>query len=169
MVVLIVDGYNIIGDWEELKRLKQKDMSQARDRLIELMAEYQAYSGNRVIIVFDAYYVRGLESKLEQYKVEIIYTKEKETADECIERLVKKLKNVKTQIYVATSDYTEQRVTFGQGALRKSARELAIELENLEREITNDVIQHKQTKPKSKIPLSDDILEKFEKWRRGDM
>ncbi|WP_026907457.1 NYN domain-containing protein [Paucisalibacillus globulus] len=169
MVVLIVDGYNIIGDWDELKLLKQKDMSQARDRLIELMAEYQAYSGCRVIIVFDAYYVRGIESKLKQFKVEIIYTKEKETADECIERLVKKLKNVKTRVYVATSDYTEQRVTFGQGALRKSARELAIELENLNREISNSVIKHENSKPKSKIPLPDDILEKFEKWRRGDM
>ncbi|WP_042145354.1 NYN domain-containing protein [Paucisalibacillus sp. EB02] len=169
MVVLIVDGYNIIGDWDELKRLKQKDMGQARDRLIELMAEYQAYSGIRVIIVFDAYYVRGMENKLKQYKVEIIFTKEKETADECIERLVKKLKNVKTQVYVATSDYTEQRVTFGQGALRKSARELAIEIDDLEHEITLNVAQHEKAKPKSKIPLPDDILEKFEKWRRGDI
>src|SRR5690606_25299985 len=169
MVVLIVDGYNIIGDWDELKRLKQKDMSQARDRLIELMAEYQAYSGIRVIIVFDAYYVRGMENKLKQYKVEIIFTKEKETADECIERLVKKLKNVKTQVYVATSDYTEQRVTFGQGALRKSARELAIEINDLEHEITLNVAQHEKAKPKSKIPLTDDVLEKFEKWISGDI
>ncbi|WP_010095798.1 NYN domain-containing protein [Ornithinibacillus scapharcae] len=169
MVVLIVDGYNIIGDWEELRRLKKKDMSQARDRLIELMAEYQAYSGARVIIVFDAYYVRGIESKLKQYRVEVIFTKEKETADECIERLVKKLKNVKTQVYVATSDYTEQRVTFGQGALRKSARELAIEFENVEREISSNVSEHQKAKPKTKIPLNDDVLEKFEKWRRGEM
>ncbi|MEN2466635.1 NYN domain-containing protein [Ornithinibacillus sp. JPR2-1] len=169
MVVLIVDGYNIIGDWDELKQLKQKDLSQARDQLIELMAEYQAYSGSRVIIVFDAYYVRGIESKLKQYKVEIIYTKEKETADECIERLVKKVKNVRTQIYVATSDYEEQRMIFGQGALRKSARELKVELENMNREISHSVSEHMKARPKSKIPLNDDILEKFEKWRRGKM
>lgn len=169
MVVLIVDGYNIIGDWDELKQLKQKDLSQARDRLIELMAEYQAYSGSRVIIVFDAYYVRGIESKLKQYKVEIIYTKEKETADECIERLVKKVKNVRTQIYVATSDYEEQRMIFGQGALRKSARELKIELENMNREISHSMSEHMKARPKSKIPLNEDILEKFEKWRRGKM
>ncbi|MEN2769132.1 NYN domain-containing protein [Ornithinibacillus xuwenensis] len=169
MVVLVVDGYNIIGDWDELKQLKQKDIGQARDRLIEMMAEYQAYSGYRVIIVFDAYYVRGIENKLKQYKVEVIYTKEKETADECIERLVKKLKNVKTQVYVATSDYAEQRIIFGQGALRKSARELEIEFENLEREIKHSVTQHLKAKPKSKIPLEKDVLEKFEKWRRGDI
>ncbi|MGF7015995.1 NYN domain-containing protein [Ornithinibacillus bavariensis] len=168
MVVLIVDGYNIIGDWDELKQLKKKDLGQARDKLIEMMAEYQAYSGHRVIIVFDAYYVRGIENKLKQYKVEIIYTKEKETADECIERLVKRLKNVQTQVYVATSDYAEQRIIFGQGALRKSARELSLELAELEREISHNVSQHLKTMPKSKIPLSDDVLEKFEKWRRGE-
>jgi uncharacterized protein len=168
MVVLIVDGYNIIGDWDELKRLKNKDLGQARDRLIEMMAEYQAYSGHRVIIVFDAYYVRGIENKLKQYKVEIIYTKEKETADECIERLVKKLKNVKTQVYVATSDYAEQRIIFGQGALRKSARELSLELVELEREISHNVTQQQEAKPKSRIPLSEEVLEKFEKWRRGE-
>ncbi len=92
MVVLIVDGYNIIGAWPELEYLKEKDIGQARDRLIELLAEYQAFTGDRVIIVFDAYYVRGLESKQEQFKVEVIYTKEKETADECIEKLVRKVK-----------------------------------------------------------------------------
>ncbi|SHG12712.1 NYN domain-containing protein [Ornithinibacillus halophilus] len=169
MVVLIVDGYNIIGDWEELKYLKEKDIGQARDRLIEMMAEYQSFSGQRVIIVFDAYYVRGIESKLKQYKVEIIYTREKETADECIERLVKKVKNIKTQVYVATSDYAEQRTIFGQGALRKSARELLIELENAKREIKESVELHKKSQPTAKIPLDKDVLEKFEKWRRGEM
>ncbi len=90
MIVLVVDGYNIIGAWDELQQLKEKDIGQARDRLIELMAEYQAYSGHRVMIVFDAYYVKGIASKLKQYKVEVIFTKEKETADECIEKLIKK-------------------------------------------------------------------------------
>ena len=92
--ILLVDGYNIIGAWEELQSLKDIEMAQARDMLIEYMADYQAYSGYRVIIVFDAYYVRGIQNKLKDYKVEIIYTKEKETADECIERLSKSLKNV---------------------------------------------------------------------------
>lgn len=92
MVVLIVDGYNIIGAWPELEQLKEKDIGQARDRLIELLAEYQAFTGDRVIVVFDAYYVRGIESKEEKHKVEVIYTKEKETADECIEKLVKTVK-----------------------------------------------------------------------------
>ncbi|MBY7141665.1 NYN domain-containing protein [Virgibacillus sp. NKC19-3] len=169
MIVLVVDGYNIIGAWDDLQRLKEIDMAQARDRLIEWMAEYQAYSGNRVIIVFDAYYVKGMASKLEAYKVEIIYTKEKETADECIERLVKQLKNVQNQVYVATSDYAEQSTIFSRGALRKSARELYIELKNMEREIKENIRNHQKIQPQSKIALDDDVLEKFERWRRGDI
>ncbi|WP_186576184.1 NYN domain-containing protein [Aquibacillus kalidii] len=168
MVVLVVDGYNIIGAWEELQKLKDHDLEQARNILIEKMAEYQAYRGCRVIIVFDAYYVRGLETKVKDYKVEVIYTKENETADECIERLVKKLKNVKTQVYVATSDYTEQRTIFAQGALRKSARELYIETNNIQKEIAEDIRIHKTQRKPSKIPLNQDVLEVFEKWRRGN-
>lgn len=168
MNVLLVDGYNIIGDWEELKRLKDIDMAEARDRLIELMAEYQAYSGYRVIIVFDAYEVPGMESKLKQYQVEVIYTKEKETADERIERLVGKLKNIKTEVYVATSDFAEQRTIFGKGALRKSARELYIELQEVGKEINFRLQQHKKSQPQSKIVFDKDILERFEKMRRGE-
>lgn len=169
MIVLIVDGYNVIGAWDELNRLKEDDMTQARDRLIELMAEYQAYSGQRVIVVFDAYFVKGIESKLKTRKVEVIYTKEKETADECIEKLVKKVKNVQTQVYVATSDYAEQRIIFGQGALRKSSRELYIELKAIEKEIEEDIRSHRKERPKSKIIFDEDIRKTFEKWRRGKM
>lgn len=167
MVVLIVDGYNIIGAWPELEHLKEKDIGQARDRLIELLAEYQAFTGDRVIVVFDAYYVRGLESKQEQFKVEVIYTKEKETADECIEKLVKKVKNVETQVYVATSDYAEQRTIFGQGALRKSARELLIEMDDMNQEIHINLEVHQKEKPAAKIPINQELLKRFEEMRRG--
>ncbi|WP_152658519.1 NYN domain-containing protein [Oceanobacillus sp. CFH 90083] len=167
MVVLIVDGYNIIGAWPELEQLKEKDIGQARDRLIELLAEYQAFTGDRVIVVFDAYYVRGTESKQEQFKVEVIYTKEKETADECIEKLVKKVKNIQTQVYVATSDYAEQRTIFGQGALRKSARELQIEMDDMNQEIRISLETHQKEKPAAKIPINQDLLKRFEEMRRG--
>ncbi|HLS08850.1 NYN domain-containing protein [Lentibacillus sp.] len=168
MNVLVVDGYNIIGAWDELQRLKRTSIGQARDRLIEMLAEYQAYSGMRVIVVFDAYYVKGIETKLKEYQVEIIYTKESETADECIERIVKGLKNVINQVYVATSDYAEQRTIFGRGALRKSARELYIELTDIGREIEAQIEKHQKVQPQIKIPLKQEVLEKFEKWRRGD-
>ncbi|GAA0434193.1 ribosome-dependent mRNA decay endonuclease Rae1/YacP [Lentibacillus halophilus] len=169
MNILVVDGYNIIGAWEELKRLKIEDIGQARDQLIEWLADYQAFSGMRVIVVFDAYYVRGIESRQKEYQMEIIYTKENETADECIERLVKELKNVLNQVYVATSDYAEQRTIFGRGALRKPARELYTEMNTIDREITEKIEETKQNGRPVKIPLKKDVLDTFEKWRRGDM
>lgn len=168
MNILIVDGYNIIGAWPELVALKQTDLEAARDLLIEKMAEYQAYTGFRVIIVFDAHYVKGPETKLKNYNVEVIYTKQNETADEKIERMAISLSNRKTQIYVATSDYTEQWTIFGQGALRKSARELLVEMETIEKSINKEVENIKEDSPIQKIQLTDKVAEIFEKWRRGE-
>src|SRR5699024_279356 len=168
MDVLLVDGYNMIRAWEELKVLKDSDLEQARILLIEKMAEYQAYRKRKVIIVFDAYEVRGVENKLEKNKIEVIFTKENETADQCIERLVKEYKNARTKVFVATSDYTEQRTIFAQGAFRMSARELDIELKNIQSEIDLDIKEHKQKKMKGTIPLDDSVLQVFEKWRRGN-
>lgn len=139
MDVLIVDGYNIIGAWDELVRLKKRSISEARDRLIEILSEYKAYSGLKIIIVFDALYAKGLESKQAINNLEVIFTKEKETADECIERLVDSVKHVKNEVYVATSDYAEQRTIFGRGALRISARELLINIENIDHNISGSI------------------------------
>lgn len=168
MDILIVDGYNIIGDWPELRDLKGKDLAAARDRLIEKMAEYQAYSGYRVIVVFDAQYVKGIEKKYQNHKVEVIFTRTNETADERIEKLAISLSNRKTQVHVATSDYTEQWAIFGQGALRKSARELMIEMNSVEKKIEKSVKKIQERSPNSKIPLSPEVAEIFEKWRRGE-
>ncbi|WP_019244360.1 MULTISPECIES: NYN domain-containing protein [Bacillus] len=166
--ILIVDGYNIIGAWPELRVLKNRDLSAARDRLIEIMAEYKAYTGFHVIVVFDAYFVQGLERKYKNYKIDVIFTKENETADERIEKLAIELNNIKTQVHVATSDFTEQWAIFGQGALRKSARDLLIDCQFIEKEVEKKVQIQTQKKPSSKIQLSDEVAEKFEKWRRGE-
>lgn len=168
MDILLVDGYNIIGSWPELRELKNKDLAAARDKLVEKMAEYQGYSGFRVIVVFDAYGVQGIEKKYKNYQLEVIFTKENETADERIEKLAIDLSNRKTQIHVATSDFTEQWAIFGQGALRKSARELLYEMDIIEKGIEKRVKKIKGNKPLSRIPLSKEIAEIFEKWRRGE-
>lgn len=168
MDILLVDGYNIIGAWPELNELKQKDLAAARDRLVEQMAEYQGYTGYRVIVVFDAYYVQGIARKYQNYKVEVLFTRENETADERIERLAIELSNIKTQIHVATSDFTEQWAIFGQGALRKSARELLTEVEVIEKKIERKVRNSSEKRPASKIQLSEEVAEIFEKWRRGE-
>lgn len=165
--ILLVDGYNIIGAWKELRPLRDNNLEDARARLIELMAEYKASTGWRVIVVFDAYMSPGIEQLYVHSGVDVIYTRKNETADERIEKLTLELKGRLVQIHVATSDMTEQNVIFGQGALRKSARELEIEMKAIQSRISNNVKTTQENKPSSRIQLSDDIVEKFEKWRRG--
>jgi predicted RNA-binding protein with PIN domain len=167
MNILLVDGYNIIGDWMELQELKKDKLADARDRLIERMAEYRSYKGWRVIIVFDAHLVPGIEAKNIHHDVEVIFTRESETADERIEKLASSLKTRRDQIYVATSDSTEQSVIFAKGALRISARELEIEMEEIQKKITKRVKEIQEQRASSKIPLSEEVEEIFEKWRRG--
>lgn len=165
--ILLVDGYNMIGAWKGLRELRDTNFEDARNRLVELMAEYKAASDWRVIIVFDAHFVPGNEQLYIQHSVEVIYTRKNETADERIEKLSKELKGRKIQIHVATSDMTEQNVVFGQGALRKSARELEIELKIWQKKISSRVKETQNEKPTTRIPLSKDVELVFEKWRRG--
>lgn len=168
MDVLVVDGYNIIGAWPELRELKKTDFAAARDKLIEKMAEYKAFTGYRIIIVFDAHQVPGNETKITNHNVEVIYTKENEIADERIEKMANELNNIQTQVHVATSDYTEQWVVFGQGALRKSARELLNEMNSIEKKINKSLLETSQAKATNRIKIKGEIAEIFEKWRRGD-
>ncbi len=165
--VLLVDGYNVIGAWEELHQLKQKRLADARDRLIERMAEYKAHTGWRVIIVFDAHLVPGIEKRKKHYNVEIVFTRENETADERIEKLVTEMTGRRVQVHVVTSDLTEQWVIFAQGALRKSSREFEIEMNEIDKIISGKVKEIQERRPFSKIPLTDEVAEIFEKWRRG--
>lgn len=165
--ILLVDGYNMIGAWKGLRELRDTNFEDARNRLVELMAEYKAASDWRVIIVFDAHFVPGNEQLYIQHSVEVIYTRKNETADERIEKLSKELKGRKIQVHVATSDMTEQNVVFGQGALRKSARELEIELKLWQKKISSRVKETQNEKPTTRITLSKDVELMFEKWRRG--
>ncbi|OXS73831.1 NYN domain-containing protein [Domibacillus enclensis] len=168
MEILLVDGYNMIGAWPELRALKEKDFAGARDRLVTLMAEYQGAHGCRVIIVFDAHFVKGTEKKFRDARVEVIFTRENETADERIEKMAIELTNVRDQVTVATSDYTEQWAVFGQGALRISARELLTELSITQKAIQKNLGEIGWDKPQARISLSKETAEMFEKWRRGE-
>ncbi|WP_432362212.1 NYN domain-containing protein [Sporosarcina sp. UB5] len=165
--ILLVDGYNIIGAWPELRNLKLTNLAEARDRLIEQMAEYKAHTGWRVIVIFDAHLMRGIEKKDSKHNVEVVFTRENETADERIEKMVSELSGRRVQIHVATSDLTEQWIIFAQGALRKSARELEIEMKEIDKLISKKVKEIQEDRPFSKIQLTDEVAEIFEKWRRG--
>ncbi|MDT8862309.1 NYN domain-containing protein [Alkalihalobacillus sp. MEB130] len=164
--ILLVDGYNMIGAWPELRELKDKDLGLARDRLVEMLAEYQAYTGFKVKVIFDAHMVEGIGKKYKDHRIDVLYTRKNETADERIEKLVHELKRIDTTIHVATSDMAEQSMIFGSGALRKSARELLLEMETTEKGIDIEVQKTQKKKNSTKIPLSDEIAEIFEKWRR---
>ncbi|MBR6107505.1 MAG: TetM/TetW/TetO/TetS family tetracycline resistance ribosomal protection protein [Oscillospiraceae bacterium] len=132
---LLVDGYNIIFAWEELKRLAADDLSHARDRLLEILQNYQGYKKCEVILVFDAYKLKGHGREIEQQgNISVVYTKEAETADSYIERVSKQLlKN--NRVRVATSDGLEQLIILGNGAMRISAREFLAEIRAAEAEI----------------------------------
>ncbi|ANE46766.1 RNA-binding protein [Paenibacillus swuensis] len=165
---LVVDGYNMIGSWPELIKQKQISLESARDRLIEMLSEYQSFTGMKVIVVFDAYLVPGTGSELTQSKVAVQFTREKETADEVIERLMSELTKRRRQIYVATSDWIEQHVTFGKGALRLSARELLSDIEDSKREIHVQLKEQQTHSSRNTLDnkLSRDMKLLFERWRR---
>ena len=129
---LLVDGYNIIFAWQELKELAEINIDSARDKLIEKLANYQGYKGCKLILVFDAYKVRGgKENVIKQGDMWIVYTKEAETADRYIAKTSLELTG-KGMVRVATSDALIQMIIFGSGAVRTSARELEAEVKYVE-------------------------------------
>lgn len=121
---LIVDGYNIIFAWDDLRELSRINIDSARDKLKDILSDYQGYRGCRLILVFDAYKVRGNEGKHETFhNIEVVYTRQDETADAFIEKTVFGVRD-KYKVTVATSDGLEQQTVMSLGALRMSAREL---------------------------------------------
>jgi predicted RNA-binding protein with PIN domain len=118
---LLVDGYNIIFAWEELKSLAEINIDSARDKLIDIMCNYQGYTGVTLILVFDAYKVKNNRgSEMKYNNIYVVYTKEAETADQYIEKTVHEIGH-KYSVTVATSDRLEQMIIWGGGAMRMSA------------------------------------------------
>ena len=129
---VLVDGYNIIFAWEELKKLAQKSLDLARAELINRMANYRGFMQCELIVVFDAYRVKGEHSEVEEHSgISVVYTKEAETADTYIERTAHQLSK-EHRVRVATSDGLEQVIIMGGGALRVSAQEFRREVEEAE-------------------------------------
>lgn len=126
---LLVDGYNVIHSWPELKELAKTHLAVARERLIDILANYQGYKQCVLIIVFDAYQVKqNLGHQEKRHNVHVVYTKEAQTADMYIERVTHQLAS-EYRVVVATSDALEQSIVIGRGARRMSSRELALEVE----------------------------------------
>ncbi len=133
---LLVDGYNIIFAWDELSDLAGADLNAARCRLMDILCNYQAFRKMHLILVFDAYRVKGNPGSVERYhNIDVVYTKEAETADQYIEKVTHEMSRKNHRVRVATSDGLEQIIIMGAGAIRVSARELLEEIRAAEAEM----------------------------------
>lgn len=165
---LLVDGYNIIFAWEELKELADVDLSSARSKLMDILTNYQGYKKNILILVFDAYKVEGNKGEVLDYgNIHVVYTKEAETADQYIERTVHEIGH-KYQVTVATSDALEQLIIMGQGAIRMSAQGLKEEIQAANIEIRGNYLnKHKNSKNYLFDHLPEDMVDYMEDVRLG--
>lgn len=161
---MLIDGYNVINNWPVLKSEAQKSLEDARLKLIDMLADFKGYSGINIILVFDALYVKGSMEKHEYINgIEVVYTKEGESADHFIESIVSGLSK-KHHVIVVTSDWIIQQVVLAQGAVRMSARELFEEMNKYIEKHKKDYID-KNTIYKDSIEsrLNDEIVKKLRK------
>lgn len=162
--VLVVDGYNIINDWQGLRRDLETSLEEARNRLIHILAEYAHYSKTKILLVFDAYNVKGRVATEDHYQgVDIIYTEEHQTADQYIEKYLDRFGQEK-RIRVATSDRVEQELILQRGGTRISARELEAEIHDAFRNAKRKqaLVNSKNNYTMGTLP--EDLKSQLEKW-----
>lgn len=160
---LLVDGYNIIFAWEELNELAKVNMDAARNKLMDDLCNYQGFKNCILILVFDAYKVKGgIGEVMDYHNIHVVYTKEAETADSYIEKVVHDIAR-KHRVTVATSDALEQLIILGQGAVRLSANDLKDEMNRVRAQIRGDYLE-KQLTGKNFLGkhISNEILEFIE-------
>ncbi len=142
---LLVDGYNIIFAWEELNELSKTDLAAARGKLMDILCNYQGYRKMKLILVFDGYKVPGNPGEMIEYhNIHVVYTKEAQTADQYIEKLVHDMGR-NYDITVATSDGLEQLIIWGAGARRLSARELKEEVKRADEELRERYLERQSS------------------------
>lgn len=166
---LLVDGYNVIFAWEDLKELAKENIEAARNKLMDIMCNYQGYKKCTLILVFDAYKVEGSWLEIQKYhNIHVVYTKEAETADQYIEKVVHVIGR-KYHVTVATSDGVEQVITVGQGASLISARELEEEVEIMKRELREQYLnRHGGGKNYLFDHMEEGLAEQMERIRLGE-
>ncbi len=165
---LLVDGYNIIFSWKELRELSEKDIGAARGKLADILSNYQGYRKCTLILVYDAYKVEGNPGEVMKYhNIYIVYTKEAETADQYIEKTVRRIAK-DAAVTVATSDGLEQVIILGQGANRMSAPGLKEEIERTLAEVRGEHLGKKGSVGNYLFDyLDEETAEEMEKVRLG--
>jgi predicted RNA-binding protein with PIN domain len=161
--LLYVDGYNMIGAWPELVKLKRLDkMADARDLLLHELSNYAKYEGIEIRIVFDAQLVPGIAQRYDKYEVAVIFTSEGETADSYIEKAIGDENLLVTHVQVATSDLAEQWLIFQRGATRKSANELYKDVKRTKKNIALDSTLYRMQNRSRNSPLKDKDLKNLQ-------
>ena len=166
---LLVDGYNIIFAWEDLKELAASNIDGAREKLMDILCNYQGFKKCTLILVFDAYKVKGNPGSVETYhNIHAVYTKEAETADQYIEKTVHEIGR-KYRVTVATSDQLEQVIILGQGGRRMSARELLEDVIEVRQQI-RETAREKRSSEKNYLfdHLDEETAARMERIRLGE-
>ncbi|MDE6844418.1 MAG: NYN domain-containing protein, partial [Lachnospiraceae bacterium] len=169
---LLVDGYNIIFAWDALSELAKVNLDGARGRLMDILSNYQGYRKMHLILVFDAYKVKGNPGSTVRYhNIDVVYTKEAETADQYIEKVTHEIGR-KYRVRVATSDGLEQLIIMGAGAVRVSARELQEEVMAAGEELRQIFLDNPRKSLDGRNYLmeyaSDEVASYVEQVRKGD-
>lgn len=165
---LLVDGYNILYAWEDMRELMQVTLDGARHRLMDILCNYQGYRKCRLIVVFDAYKVPGgVGSAQDYHNIHVVYTKEAETADQYIEKFAHEMGR-RYRVTVATSDGLEQLIIRGQGCILMSSADLREDIERIGRQIEEE--QGRLPRPGKNYLFQDvdkELAEYLEKVRLG--
>lgn len=156
---LLVDGYNVIYAWEELKELAKDNLDGARGKLMDILCNYQGIRKCHLIVVFDAYRVKGHAAEITDYhNIHVVFTAEAETADQYIEKFAHE-NGKKYRVTVATSDGLEQIIIRGQDCLLLSARELKEEIENAVEQVSRE---YREGQPREQKPMLKELLQEIE-------
>lgn len=150
MDYLIIDGYNVICSWPNLKKMRDTALADARDKLVELLTDYQAFTGQYIVVVFDAYRSKGKKEVEYLPGLEIRYTAHGQTADSLIESLVAQLSE-RHQVGVVTSDWAQQQIVMGKGARRWSSREFYQEVLKITGQISRAAGRTKADRPTTEL------------------
>jgi predicted RNA-binding protein with PIN domain len=166
---IVVDGYNVINNWDDFANLKEVDLAHARDQLVHKVSEYAAFYDYKAVLVFDAMEVKGPASVTEMAGATVVYTAENETADTWIERYVYQLaRNGGTKVFVVTSDYAEQNSILGSGAYRISSREFKEKYLYAKKRISEKIERQTGHSGRNEVEgrIHPEVLENLEKIRR---
>lgn len=162
---LLVDGYNILFAWEELKELAKDNLEAARNKLMDILCNYQGFKKCILILVFDAYKVKGnVGEVIDYHNIHVVYTKEAETADMYIEKVTHDIGR-KHHVTVATSDGLEQIIIMGQGAARLSATDLKEEVARVNEQIRRDYLE---LQPKGRNFLGNQFSDEIREYYKAD-